>query len=93
MTHIHDDALLTRAQTAAALTEAGFPAAAATLATFATRGGGPTFQKYGPRPLYRWGTALTWAKARLITPPHKPYNAVPVRRRRPADSLLIEATQ
>ena len=37
------DALLTRARTAAALTEVGFPTAPATLATKASRGGGPIF--------------------------------------------------
>jgi hypothetical protein len=67
MTSIPDnpDALLTRAKTADALTEAGYPITKATLDTKATRGGGPEFQKWGPRPLYRWGTSLNWAKARL----------------------------
>ena len=62
------DAKLTRDQTAAALTESGFPTAAKTLATKASRGGGPPFQKYGPRVLYRWGNALGWARARLSAP-------------------------
>jgi predicted component of type VI protein secretion system len=62
------DTLLTRSEAAAVLTEAGFRTAPATLATMATRGGGPPFQKYGPRPLYRLGDALAWARARLITP-------------------------
>src|SRR6516164_6710537 len=47
----HPDALLPRDKFAAALTEAGFPTSAKTLATKATRGGGPPFQKYGPRAL------------------------------------------
>lgn len=64
------DALLTRDQTAAALTRAGFPTAAATLATMATRGGGPPYQKYGPRVIYRWGDALAWARGRLSRPVH-----------------------
>jgi hypothetical protein len=72
------DTLLTRSQTAAALTEAGFRTAPATLATMATRGGGPPFQKYGPRPLYRLGDALAWARARLTTPANQP---VDVKRR------------
>jgi hypothetical protein len=59
------DALLTRDATAAALTEAGYPVKAKTLATKATRGGGPPFQKFATRPLYTWGLALTWAKSRL----------------------------
>jgi hypothetical protein len=57
--------LLSRQQAAAALTEAGYPTAAATLATKATRGGGPPFSKYGPKSLYRWGPTLSWAQARL----------------------------
>lgn len=59
------EALLTRRQTAAALHDAGFPVAEATLTTRATRGGGPEFHKFGPKVLYRWGTAHAWAQARL----------------------------
>jgi hypothetical protein len=62
------DRLLTRAELAAALTELGFPTSPATLATRATRGGGPPFQKYGARSLYRWGNGLEWAKSRLSGP-------------------------
>jgi hypothetical protein len=67
MTAIPDreDALLTRAVTAAALTEAGFPVKAKTLATKATRGGGPPFRKFSNRPLYRWADSLAWAQSRL----------------------------
>ncbi len=61
-------ALLTRDAAAAALTAAGFPVAAKTLSTKATRGGGPPFQRFGPRVLYRWGTALAWAEGRLSPP-------------------------
>ena len=59
------DALLTRDQTAVALTAAGYPIKAKTLATKATRGGGPPFQRFGMRPLYQWGDTLAWARARL----------------------------
>jgi hypothetical protein len=59
------DALLTRVRTAEALTEAGFPVKAKTLATKATRGGGPPYCKFGMRVLYRWDDALAWAKGRL----------------------------
>jgi hypothetical protein len=62
------DTLLTRDQAAAALTAAGFPVKAKTLATKATRGGGPPYQSFGPRALYRWRTTLEWAQARLSTP-------------------------
>lgn len=64
-----DDALLTRDQTASALTEKGFPVKAKTLATKATRGGGPPYRKFGPRPLYRWGDALEWASG-MLAPVH-----------------------
>ena len=59
---------LTRRKTADALTEAGFPVKETTLATKATRGGGPPYQKFGSRALYRWGDALLWAKGRLSAP-------------------------
>jgi hypothetical protein len=59
------DALLTRGRLADALTEAGFPTSPKTLATKATRGGGPPFRKYGPRVLYQWGESLGWAINRL----------------------------
>jgi hypothetical protein len=65
----HDlDALLTRDQTAVALTAAGYPIKSATLATKATRGGGPTFRLFGARPLYRWADAIAWAEGRLTVP-------------------------
>jgi hypothetical protein len=62
------DALLTRAECAEALTEAGFKTSPATLDTKAVRGGGPPFQKWGNRALYPWGTALEWARGRLSPP-------------------------
>ena len=65
----HDnDVLLTRDAVASALTALGFPIAGPTLATKATRGGGPPFQRFGRRPLYRWGDAVAWASARLSAP-------------------------
>lgn len=62
------DTLLTRDGVAAALTSSGFPVSVATLATKATRGGGPAYRAFGRRPLYRWGDALDWANARLSKP-------------------------
>jgi hypothetical protein len=62
------DALLPREHTAAALRESGFPITRATLATKATRGGGPPYRLFGVKPLYRWGDALAWAQARLSAP-------------------------
>jgi hypothetical protein len=51
-----------------ALTAAGYPVRAKTLATKATRGGGPRYRLFGSRPLYGWGDALDWARARLSEP-------------------------
>lgn len=67
---IPDDpnALLTRKAAAAVLNAAGYPVAEKTLATKATRGGGPPFAKFGPRALYRWSDALRWAQSRLGPP-------------------------
>jgi hypothetical protein len=61
-------ALLTRDAVATELTDAGFPISGATLATKATRGGGPPFRLFGRRPLYEWGAALAWAQSRLSKP-------------------------
>jgi hypothetical protein len=57
--------LLTREQAAAALTAAGYPTKAKTLATKATRGGGPPYRTYSGRALYRWGDAHEWAQSKL----------------------------
>jgi hypothetical protein len=64
------DVLLTRRDAAAALTAAGYPVARATLATRASRGGGPPFRRFGRVPLYRWGDLLAWAESRLSAPMH-----------------------
>lgn len=65
---ISPDVLLRRKQLADALTQSGFPIAAASLATTATRGGGPPYQLFGRVALYRWGNAMQWAEARLSAP-------------------------
>lgn len=62
------DALLSRKTAAEALTAAGYTVSFSTLATMATRGGGPVYQMFGRKPLYRWGDALEWAKGRLSRP-------------------------
>jgi hypothetical protein len=59
------DALLRRKATAEALSEAGFPVSQKTLATKATRGGGPPYRVFGRAVLYRWGDALAWAESKL----------------------------
>lgn len=62
------EALLTRDRIAAALTEAGYPIKAKTLATKATRGGGPPYQLFSGKALYRWGSSLAWAQATITAP-------------------------
>ena len=62
------DALLTRDAVAAALKAAGYPVAPATLATKATRGGGPPYCLFSSRALYRWADALDWARANTSAP-------------------------
>jgi hypothetical protein len=70
MSIIPDDpnALLLRVPTAAALTASGYPVKPKTLATKATRGGGPPYRLFGRRALYRWGDALGWAQDQLSAP-------------------------
>ena len=65
---LNPDTLLGRREIAEALRDAGFPVAPATLATYATRGGGPPFQHFGRIPLYRWGDSLDWANTKLRPP-------------------------
>ena len=62
------DALLPRVPTARALTAAGFPVRPKTLATRASRGGGPPYHYFGRTVLYRWGDALEWARSQLSAP-------------------------
>jgi hypothetical protein len=64
------DARLTRERTAEALTALGYPISARTLATKATRGGGPPYSLFCGRALYRWGDALEWARG-LTMPPRR----------------------
>jgi hypothetical protein len=66
--HSDPDTLLPRRNLAAALTKLGFVVSEATLATKATRGGGPPYLLFGRKPLYRWGDALEWARWQLSTP-------------------------
>jgi len=59
---------LRRRQAAEALATSGFPCTESGLATLATRGGGPPFQRFGRIPLYEWGALLDWAQKRLTKP-------------------------
>jgi len=60
--------LLRRTAAAEALRQAGYPIARATLATLASRGGGPPFRRFGRVPLYEWPELLRWAESRLSNP-------------------------
>lgn len=62
------DSLLSRVATAQALNNNGYPIKPKTLATMASRGGGPPYRKWSKVVLYRWGDALQWAHARLTDP-------------------------
>lgn len=62
MMELKTDTLLTRRRVAEELTKAGYPIANATLATRATRGGGPPYCTFSGRALYRWADALAWAQ-------------------------------
>lgn len=65
---IDDERLITRAGVAVALTNAGFPISASTLAALASRGNGPPFRRFGIRVLYPWRSTLEWARGRLEPP-------------------------
>jgi hypothetical protein len=65
---MHTDTLLRRREAADALTAAGYPVAPATLATMASRGGGPPHRVFGRIPLDRWGDLLAWAEGRCTAP-------------------------
>ena len=66
--HPQPDDQLTRDRAAEALTAAGYPTATGTLATKASRGGGPLYRTYSGRALYRWADLLTWAESRTSAP-------------------------
>jgi hypothetical protein len=86
------DTWLRRRANAQALTDAGFPTAAATLATLATRGGGPPFRKYGRYPIYRWGDSLAWAESRL-GPPVRSTAELDAVRRLPSAEIATDIAQ
>ena len=55
---------LTRTEAAAFLTECGYRVAYATLNKYATVGGGPVFESFGRRPLYKPADLLAWAASK-----------------------------
>jgi hypothetical protein len=60
--------LLGRKEAAQFLTDQGYKTAPATLAKLACIGGGPMFESFGRRPLYREPDLLAWAQARTTGP-------------------------
>ena len=65
---IDPDARLTRKRAAEALTEEGYPTREKTLATKASRGGGPPYEIWCGRSMYKWGPLLSWARDELSEP-------------------------
>lgn len=61
---------LTRTEAAAFLTERGYRVAYATLNKYATVGGGPVFESFGRRPLYKPTDLLAWVASKT-TPPRR----------------------
>src|SRR5258708_23816947 len=59
---------LRRKAVAEASTAHGYPIKEKTLATMASRGGGPPVQVLGRIPLFTWGPFLGWAAGRLSAP-------------------------
>ena len=62
------DTRLKRREAASALTKAGYPISPATLATVASRGGGPVYRCFGRTVIYRWGDLIKWAEKRMTEP-------------------------
>lgn len=63
-----DERRLSRAEAAAFLSERGFRVAYATLNKYASIGGGPVFESFGRRPLYRPSNLLAWAAQKSSGP-------------------------
>ena len=59
------DVLLRRLAAADALGRLGCPLSPCTLASMATRGGGPRFSKVGNKSLYRYSDLVAWLQERL----------------------------
>jgi hypothetical protein len=59
---------LTRAEAAAFLSERGYRVAYATLNKYAVTGGGPMFESFGRKPLYRATDLLAWVASRTTGP-------------------------
>lgn len=66
--HQQSERRFTRREAATILTENGYPIAPTTLAKYASIGGGPIFDSFGRRPLYRADDLMTWARERSSGP-------------------------
>jgi hypothetical protein len=63
-----DSRRFVRESAAKFLTEQGLPTSPATLATLASRGGGPSYAVYGRRAIYSEADLIDWAIKRLGKP-------------------------
>jgi hypothetical protein len=63
-----DDRRLTRPEAQCFLRDRGFRVASATLSKYATVGGGPEYEKFGRRVLYRPSKLLEWVAAKTGKP-------------------------
>lgn len=59
---------LSRQDAAQFLAEMGYPVAVSTLAKYATIGGGPVFESFGRKPLYKPKDLLAWIAERSSGP-------------------------
>jgi hypothetical protein len=59
---------LTRAEAAAFLSERGYRVAYATLNKYAVTGGGPAFESFGRKPLYRPTDLMAWVASKTTGP-------------------------
>jgi hypothetical protein len=58
----------TRKETSAFLATLGYTVSTATLDKYATVGGGPTYEKFGRKPLYTESGILAWVASKTSAP-------------------------
>ena len=68
MSNIDEERRLNRLESSIFLKERGYNVACSTLAKYATVGGGPEFECFGRRPLYRPAKLLEWVAAKTSRP-------------------------
>jgi hypothetical protein len=84
---------LTRSQLADALEQCGIPLSYDTLATKATRGGGPPFRIFGKSAVYQWCDVVAWVRETMgeparTTSEHRARMALPPAPQRPSPEKL-----